>query len=372
MTTHHIGRIVVGCLTVGLVVALALVVGPLAGAQEHVITGTVLLAFGSSWALLAALSILWTKQPQRWAADARRLHGVGRRWSSRLRADRRGPRRAWVGLAAAPACASRWNGRSRPPGSAQPRAVVGRVPAVERIRAERSWRGLSNRPRVARPAYVCGARPAGRRRRTPASPELCRIRFSHRHPRIRPWRDCARIGDGSRPRSHATREYASTTARVEAGAIRRLPRRTASPWPQTSTSCSIARTFRVPLCSSAIRRARSTSGSSPAGIPNRSREWSCSTANRPKRSRAFQASQPSTVASAASLRCSRRWLDSAWDAWSSTPTSPVCLRKPATCSVSITRRLVCTAACATNSPSCRRRLRRPARFRALATDRWSS
>jgi pimeloyl-ACP methyl ester carboxylesterase len=68
MTTPHIGRIVIGCLTAGLVTALALVVGPVAGAQEHVITGTVLLAFAASWALLATLSMLWTEQPQRWAA----------------------------------------------------------------------------------------------------------------------------------------------------------------------------------------------------------------------------------------------------------------------------------------------------------------
>jgi len=47
---------------------LALVVGPVAGAQEHVITGTILLTFAASWALLATLSILWTDQPQRWAA----------------------------------------------------------------------------------------------------------------------------------------------------------------------------------------------------------------------------------------------------------------------------------------------------------------
>ncbi len=65
---YEIGRIVIGCLTAGIVVALALVVGPIAGAQEHVITGTVLLTFASSWALLATLSTLWTKQPQRWAA----------------------------------------------------------------------------------------------------------------------------------------------------------------------------------------------------------------------------------------------------------------------------------------------------------------
>src|SRR5437868_1092845 len=67
MTTHHIGRIVVVSLTAGLVVATGLVLGPLAGAEEHVITGTVLLSFAACWALLATLSVLWTAQPQRWA-----------------------------------------------------------------------------------------------------------------------------------------------------------------------------------------------------------------------------------------------------------------------------------------------------------------
>jgi pimeloyl-ACP methyl ester carboxylesterase len=68
MNTHQIGRIVTGCLAAGLVVALGLVLGPLGGAEEYVITGTVLLAFASSWALLATVSILRTDQPQRWAA----------------------------------------------------------------------------------------------------------------------------------------------------------------------------------------------------------------------------------------------------------------------------------------------------------------
>lgn len=68
MATQHIGRIVTVSLVGGLVAALALVLGPAAGAQEHVITGTVLLTFAASWALLAMLSTLWTAQPQRWAA----------------------------------------------------------------------------------------------------------------------------------------------------------------------------------------------------------------------------------------------------------------------------------------------------------------
>jgi pimeloyl-ACP methyl ester carboxylesterase len=67
MVTPHIGRIVTACLVGGLVVAVGLVVGPVAGAQEHVITGTLLLTFAASWAMLAMLSIRWTAQPQRWA-----------------------------------------------------------------------------------------------------------------------------------------------------------------------------------------------------------------------------------------------------------------------------------------------------------------
>jgi pimeloyl-ACP methyl ester carboxylesterase len=68
MTTPGTDRLVTGCLLVGPVLALALVLGPVAGAQEHVITGTILLAYAAGWAMLAALSTLWTRQPQRWAA----------------------------------------------------------------------------------------------------------------------------------------------------------------------------------------------------------------------------------------------------------------------------------------------------------------
>lgn len=67
MQKHQIGGIVTGCLASGLVVPVVLVLGPVAGAQEHVITGTVLLASAVSWASLGTLSMLWTVQPQRWA-----------------------------------------------------------------------------------------------------------------------------------------------------------------------------------------------------------------------------------------------------------------------------------------------------------------
>jgi pimeloyl-ACP methyl ester carboxylesterase len=76
MNTHQIGRMVAGSLAAGLVAAVGLVLGPFGGAQEHVITGTVLLAFASSWALLATLSIVWSDQPQRWALMPATFMGV--------------------------------------------------------------------------------------------------------------------------------------------------------------------------------------------------------------------------------------------------------------------------------------------------------
>jgi pimeloyl-ACP methyl ester carboxylesterase len=69
MTTPrgHIGRIVTLTIVGGAVASLAAVIGPFAGAEEHVVTGTVLAGFAASWALLAALTSRWTDQPQRWA-----------------------------------------------------------------------------------------------------------------------------------------------------------------------------------------------------------------------------------------------------------------------------------------------------------------
>jgi pimeloyl-ACP methyl ester carboxylesterase len=63
----HIGRVVAGSVILGLVAAVAIVAGPLAGAKEHIITGSVLVTFALAWAMLALLSERWTNQPQRWA-----------------------------------------------------------------------------------------------------------------------------------------------------------------------------------------------------------------------------------------------------------------------------------------------------------------
>ena len=63
----RIGWIVAGSLGAGLAAAIGLVVGPVAGAPENVITGSVLLAFAGAWMTLAVLSERRTDQPQRWA-----------------------------------------------------------------------------------------------------------------------------------------------------------------------------------------------------------------------------------------------------------------------------------------------------------------
>ena len=60
-------RVVGGSLATGLLAAVALTLGIFAGAAEHVISGSALLAFAAGWALLATSSARFTSQPQRWA-----------------------------------------------------------------------------------------------------------------------------------------------------------------------------------------------------------------------------------------------------------------------------------------------------------------
>ena len=62
-----IAGIVAGSVALGLVGALFLSLVVFAGAAEHVITGSALLAFAAGWTALAVLSTRMTSQPQRWA-----------------------------------------------------------------------------------------------------------------------------------------------------------------------------------------------------------------------------------------------------------------------------------------------------------------
>lgn len=60
--------VVAGSLLGGLAAAAALVAFPFGDADEHAITGAILLGFAFGWALLAGLSARFTDRPQRWAA----------------------------------------------------------------------------------------------------------------------------------------------------------------------------------------------------------------------------------------------------------------------------------------------------------------
>ena len=66
-STGPIARIVAGSVLLGLVGALFLGLVVFAGAAEHVVTGSALLAFAAGWTMLAVLSTRMTSQPQRWA-----------------------------------------------------------------------------------------------------------------------------------------------------------------------------------------------------------------------------------------------------------------------------------------------------------------
>src|SRR4051812_34919829 len=62
-----VGGIVLTSLLTGIVGAGVLTLGLVAGATEHVITGSALLAFAAGWAVLAGLTSRMTDSPQRWA-----------------------------------------------------------------------------------------------------------------------------------------------------------------------------------------------------------------------------------------------------------------------------------------------------------------
>ena len=60
--------VIAGSLIAGAVIALAFTMVVFPGATEAVITGSILLAFGLGWAMIAVLSTRLTGRPQRWAA----------------------------------------------------------------------------------------------------------------------------------------------------------------------------------------------------------------------------------------------------------------------------------------------------------------
>jgi pimeloyl-ACP methyl ester carboxylesterase len=70
--------VILGSLTAGALLALALLLGPASGGPEPMITGSVLFAFGIGWGLMALLSTRFSAQPQTWmAVPATALGSIG-------------------------------------------------------------------------------------------------------------------------------------------------------------------------------------------------------------------------------------------------------------------------------------------------------
>jgi hypothetical protein len=61
-----VARVIAVSLAAGILAALVLTLAVFPGATESVITGSILVAFGAGWGMMAALSQRMTNQPQRW------------------------------------------------------------------------------------------------------------------------------------------------------------------------------------------------------------------------------------------------------------------------------------------------------------------
>ncbi|MEO8283957.1 MAG: alpha/beta hydrolase [Pseudarthrobacter sp.] len=73
----HLGWVVAGSLIAGVLAALLLAAAPFVPATESGVTGAILLGLALGWAMLAALSVRFTDQPQRWAVAPALFMGLG-------------------------------------------------------------------------------------------------------------------------------------------------------------------------------------------------------------------------------------------------------------------------------------------------------
>jgi hypothetical protein len=72
----HIGWLVAGALTIGVLAALLLVSAPIIPATESGVTGAILLGLALGWTMVAVLSARFTNQPQKWAVVPAIFMGV--------------------------------------------------------------------------------------------------------------------------------------------------------------------------------------------------------------------------------------------------------------------------------------------------------
>jgi pimeloyl-ACP methyl ester carboxylesterase len=77
MAPGPLGRVVTTSLSLGVVLAAAISLGPLAGAGEATVAGAALLASAFGWALMAVGTTMLTRRPQRWAVVPAAVLGSG-------------------------------------------------------------------------------------------------------------------------------------------------------------------------------------------------------------------------------------------------------------------------------------------------------
>ena len=358
-----IGRIVTGCLVGGLVVALALVIGPVAGAQEHVITGTILLTFAASWALLGTFSMLRTAQPQRWAfalAGFMALAGVALLVlaPSGLVIDALGW--VWPPLFLALLAG---DDRARPSGSAQSRSGCGWCTRFSASTRCVLWAAAT------RPSESRSTAASSHRANWLMSVDtgcICAVLVRALLPSCSNQGSARRapIGDGSRRRSHSDTRVC---------VYDRAGRGWSDPVSVPQDGVAVATDLHILLDrahvpgpfvlvghSSGAQYVRIFAGRYPEQVAG----MVLLDGQPPKRSRACRRIQCSTASSIASSRCCRRWLGSASGGSSFQPTSP-CLRPRETCSVFTTPRRASIAACATSSRNCPHRLAQARSFQSL-------
>ncbi len=114
MSTRSPVLAIVGSLAFGALLAVALLLGPASGGSEPLVTGSVLLAFGLGWGLMAVLTTRFSAQPQAWMAVPCRVPRLDRARPDRVPAEsgRHGP--AELGLAAGAGHPGDLDGRADP------------------------------------------------------------------------------------------------------------------------------------------------------------------------------------------------------------------------------------------------------------------
>ena len=228
---------ILASLVAGIVLAIALLLGPASGASEPMITGSVMFAFGLGWGLMAFLSTRYSAQPQTWMVVPALFLGI---IGLGLMVFQPGPAAmdllSWIWPPAL-AILAVWmfmQVRRQPP---RPRPLA-RRPGHRHAPAHRRRWCLRDRQRSHSRNRADRSRPDGRRGRPPALHRMHGLGQPDRRPPGGARRLVLLTGQASRRRSPRRQGSAPTTARATDIATKQPGRRMGSPSQPTCTPCS--------------------------------------------------------------------------------------------------------------------------------------